>query len=181
MSLNPWHDVEIGALLPNIVNAIIEIPKGSKAKYELDKKTGLLRLDRVLYSSVYYPANYGFIPRTYGDDHDPLDILVVSQIEIQPLCIVRAQVIGVMRMVDQGEGDDKIIAVAADDKSVNHITDISQLPEHFYSEMRHFFEEYKTLEKKTVLVEDFQDKTTAIEILNKAIDDYAAAVDDLRG
>ena len=180
MSLNPWHDVEIGVGSPDIVNAIIEIPKGSKAKYELDKKTGLLKLDRVLYSSVYYPANYGFIPRTYGDDHDPLDILVVSQIEIQPLCIVRAQVIGVMRMVDQGEGDDKIIAVAADDKSVNHITDVSQVPEHFYSEIRHFFEEYKTLEKKTVLVEDLQDKKTAVEILNKAIADYDAAANDLR-
>lgn len=173
MSFNPWHDVEIGVGYPDIVNGLIEIPKGSKAKYELDKKTGLLKLDRVLYSSVYYPANYGFIPRTYGDDHDPLDILVVSQIEIEPLCIVRAQVIGVMRMVDQGKGDDKIIAVAADDKSVNHINDVSQMPEHFYSELRHFFEQYTKLEKKTVLVEDFQDKKIAVEIMNKAIDDYA--------
>ena len=172
MSFNAWHDVEIGPDAPDIVNAIVEIPKGSKAKYELDKKTGLLRLDRVLYSSVYYPANYGFIPRTYGDDRDPLDILVVSQVEIQPLCIVRAQVIGVMRMVDQGDGDDKIIAVAADDKSVNHINDVSQVPEHFYSELRHFFEEYTKLEKKTVLVEDFQAKKTAVEIIYKAIDDY---------
>ena len=173
MSINPWHDVEIGVGFPDIVNAIIEIPKGSKAKYEMDKKTGLLKLDRVLYSSVYYPANYGFIPRTYGDDRDPLDILVVSQIEIEPLCIVRAQVIGVMRMVDQGDGDDKVIAVAADDKSVNHIHDVSQLPDHFYSEMRHFFEEYTKLENKTVLVEEFQDKPTAVEIMQKAIDDYA--------
>lgn len=173
MSFNPWHDVEIGVGYPDIVNGLIEIPKGSKAKYELDKKTGLLKLDRVLYSSVYYPANYGFIPRTYGDDHDPLDILVVSQIEIEPLCIVRAQVIGVMRMVDQGKGDDKIIAVAADDKSVNHINDVSQMPEHFYSELRHFFEQYTKLEKKTVLVEDFQDKKIAVEIMSKAIDDYA--------
>ena len=172
MSFNPWHDVEIGPGSPDIVNAIVEISRGSKAKYEMDKKTGLLKLDRVLYSSFYYPVNYGFIPRTYGDDHDPLDILVLSQINIEPLCIVRAKVIGVMRMVDSGEGDDKIIAVAADDKSVNHISDISQLPEHFYSELRHFFEEYKTLEKKTVLVEDFQDKRTAIEIIYKAIDDY---------
>src|SRR6185369_13118754 len=136
--------------------AIIEIPRGSKAKYELDKATGMLRLDRVLYSSVYYPANYGFIPRTLGDDHDPLDILVISQIEIEPLCIVRAQVIGVMRMIDSGEGDDKIIAVAADDKSVSHIQDVAQVPEHFHSELRHFFEEYKRLENKTVLVEELQ-------------------------
>ena len=176
MSFNPWHDVEIGVDSPNIVNAIIEIPKGSKAKYEIDKKTGMLKLDRVLYSSVFYPANYGFIPRTYGDDRDPLDILVVSQIEIEPLCIVRAQVIGVMRMVDQGDGDDKVIAVAADDKSVNHIHDVSQLPEHFYSEMKHFFEQYTMLEKKTVLVEDFQDKPTAVDIIHKAIDDYAELV-----
>jgi inorganic pyrophosphatase len=173
MSFNPWHDVEIGVGYPDIVNAIIEIPKGSRAKYELDKKTGLLKLDRVLYSSFYYPVNYGFIPRTYGDDHDPLDILVISQIDIQPLCIVRAQVIGVMRMVDQGEGDDKIIAVAADDKSVSHIKDVSQVPEHFYSELRHFFEQYKTLEKKTVLVEDFQDKPVAVDIIDKAIADYS--------
>ncbi|HKP70643.1 MAG TPA: inorganic diphosphatase [Pyrinomonadaceae bacterium] len=178
MSVNAWHDVEIGVGSPDIVNAIIEIPKGSKAKYEMDKKTGLLRLDRVLYSSVYYPANYGFIPRTYGDDRDPLDILVVSQIELEPLCIVRAQVIGVMRMVDQGEGDDKIIAVAADDKSVNHIKEISQVPEHFYSELRHFFEEYTKLEKKSVLVEDFQDKKTAVEIIHQAIDDYAELMKD---
>src|ERR1051325_4283238 len=114
MTFNPWHNVEIGSSAPDIGNSIIEIAKGSKAKYDLDKATGMLRLDRLLYSSVYYPANYGFIPRTLGDDHDPLDILVMSQIEIEPLCIVRAQVIGVMRMIDQGEGDDKILAVAAD-------------------------------------------------------------------
>ena len=174
MNMNPWHDVEIGEESPDIVQSIIEIPKGSKAKYELDKKTGLLRLDRVLYSSVYYPANYGFIPRTLGDDHDPLDILVISQIDVQPLCIVRAQVIGVMQMVDSGEGDDKILAVAADDKSVNHISDVSQMPEHFYSELRHFFEEYKRLEKKTVLVENFQDKAKAIEIIDRSIENYKA-------
>lgn len=174
MNTNPWHDVEIGEEMPDIVQSIIEIPKGSKAKYELDKKTGLLRLDRVLYSSVYYPANYGFIPRTLGDDHDPLDILVISQIDVQPLCIVRAKVIGVMQMVDSGEGDDKILAVAADDKSVNHLSEASQMPEHFYSELRHFFEEYKRLENKTVLVENFQDKSKAIEIINRAIENYAA-------
>lgn len=172
MTFNPWHNVEIGDEAPDIVRAIIEIPKGSKAKYELDKATGMLKLDRVLYSSVYYPANYGFIPRTLGDDHDPLDILVISQVEIEPLCIVRAQVIGVMRMVDSGEGDDKILAVAADDKSVNHIHEVDQIPEHFYSEMRHFFEEYKRLENKKVLVEDFQPKPVAIEIIDAAIRKY---------
>ena len=170
--MNPWHDVEIGAKQPEIVQAIIEIPKGSRAKYELDKQSGMLRLDRVLYSSVHYPANYGFIAQTLGKDHDPLDILVLSQIDVQPLCIVRAKVIGVMRMIDAGEGDDKIIAVAADDVSVNHINDIKQLPEHFNSELRHFFEEYKKLENKTVLVEDFQDLEMAKKIINTAVDDY---------
>ena len=170
--MNPWHDVEIGAKQPEIVQAIIEIPKGSRAKYELDKQSGMLRLDRVLYSSVHYPANYGFIAQTLGKDHDPLDILVLSQIDVQPLCIVRAKVIGVMRMIDAGEGDDKIIAVAADDVSVNHIDDIKQLPEHFNSELRHFFEEYKKLENKTVLVEDFQDLEMAKKIINTAVEDY---------
>src|SRR5690349_11782155 len=154
---HPWHNVEIGERQPDVVNAIIEIPKGSRAKYEIDKKTGLLKLDRVLYSSVQYPANYGFIPRSLGDDHDPLDILVLSQIDVEPLCIVRAKVIGVMRMVDSGEGDDKIIAVAADDVSVNHIESISNLPVHFHEELRQFFEQYTKLENKTVLVEEFQD------------------------
>jgi inorganic pyrophosphatase len=175
MNFNPWHNVEIGDGSPSVVNSIIEIPKGSKAKYELDKKTGLLRLDRVLYSSVYYPANYGFIPQTLGEDHDPLDILVLSQVDIQPLCIVRAKVIGVMRMIDGGEADDKMIAVAADDMSVNHIETVAQMPVHFYSELKHFFEEYKTLENRTVLVEDFQNVDMAIEILKNAAIDYSLA------
>jgi inorganic pyrophosphatase len=172
---NPWHDVQIGDASPDIVRAIVEIPRGSRAKYELDKESGLLKLDRVLYSSVHYPANYGFIPRTLGDDHDPLDILVLSQIEIQPLCIVRAKVIGVMRMVDSGEGDDKVLAVAADDISVNYIDSIEQLPPHFNSELRHFFEEYKRLENKTVLVEDFQPAELAKDIIQRAMSEYNTA------
>jgi inorganic pyrophosphatase len=175
---NAWHNVEIGENPPSLVNALIEIPQGSRAKYELDKKTGLLRLDRVLYSSVHYPANYGFIPRTLGKDHDPLDILVLCQVAVQPLCIVRAKVIGVMRMVDSGEGDDKIIAVAAGDMSVNHVDAIQQLPEHFHLELRHFFEEYTRLEKKTVLVEDFQTKAIAHEIISTAIADYRTEFGD---
>lgn len=172
MNFNPWHNVEIGGEQPDFVNSIIEIPKGSKAKYELDKETGMLRLDRVLFASVYYPANYGFIPQTLGEDHDPLDILVLSQINVQPLCIVRAKVIGVMRMIDAGEADDKVIAVAADDVSVSHIEAIDELPVHFHSELKHFFEEYKKLENKTVLVEKFQDKEIAKAIIKTAIDDY---------
>jgi len=172
MSANPWHSVSVGKEVPNVVNGIIEIPKGSRAKYELDKESGLLILDRVLYSSMYYPANYGFIPQTYCEDNDPLDILIISQIDIVPMCIVPAKVIGVMRMLDGGEADDKIIAVAAHDKSVNHINDISELPEHFISEIRNFFEDYKKLENKTVVVEEFQNAETAKHILHQAIADY---------
>ncbi|MEC5143716.1 Inorganic pyrophosphatase [Chitinophaga sp. 180180018-2] len=169
---NPWHSVSPGSEVPHVVNAIIEIPKGCRAKYELDKDSGLLKLDRVLYSSVYYPANYGFIPQSYCDDHDPLDILVISQIECVPMCIIEAKVIGVMQMIDGGEADDKIIAVAANDMSVNHINDISELPPHFIDEMRHFFEEYKKLERKTVVVEEFQNKKKAAEIILKSFEDY---------
>ena len=174
MKFNPWHDVELGADAPDTVNAIIEIPKGSKAKYELDKTSGMLRLDRVLYSSVHYPANYGFMPRTLGDDHDPLDILVLSQIDIEPMCIARAKIIGVMRMLDNGEGDDKLIAVAADDISMAHINGIEDLPEHLGSEIIQFFREYKRLENKTVEVEELQGAEVAKEILRKAITDYKA-------
>lgn len=169
---HPWHDVTAGENAPEIVNAIIEIPKNTRAKYELHKESGLLMLDRVLYSSVYYPANYGFIPQSYCDDDDPLDILVLSSIVIQPLCIVRAKVIGVMQMIDQGEKDDKIIAVALDDMSVNHINDISELPEHFFKELRRFFEDYKLLEKKEVIIENFQKKDKAIEIVEQSLVDY---------
>jgi inorganic pyrophosphatase len=171
---NPWHHVSRGDKLPDIVNGIIEIPKGTRAKYELDKDSGMLLLDRVLYSSVYYPANYGFIPQSYCDDKDPLDILVLSQIDVVPMCIVPSKVIGVMRMLDNGEADDKIIAVAAGDPSVSHINDISELPAHFISEMRNFFEDYKKLENKTVVVEDFLDRVTAIRILKESFELYEA-------
>jgi inorganic pyrophosphatase len=169
---NPWHAVEIGSNAPDIVNGIIEIPKHTRAKYELDKESGLLKLDRVLYSSVYYPANYGFIPQTYCDDHDPLDILILSQITIVPMCIVSAKVIGVMRMMDGGEHDDKIIAVAENDMSVNHYKDISELPDHFINEMRNFFEDYKKLEHKTVVVKEFQNAELAKNIVLQSIIDY---------
>ena len=172
MIAHPWHDVHYGENAPEIVNAIIEIPKSSRAKYEIDKESGLLKLDRVIYSSFHYPANYGFIPQTYGDDKDPLDILVISSISVQPLCMLNARIIGVMQMIDNGDGDDKIIAVAANDMSVNHIHNIEELPKHFFDELRHFFEEYKKLEKKTVVVEEFQNKAVAMEIISKAIADY---------
>jgi inorganic pyrophosphatase len=170
--MNPWHDVRIGENAPEIVNGIIEIPKNTRAKYELDKESGLLILDRVIYSSMYYPANYGFIPQTYCDDNDPLDILILTQIVIDPMCIVPAKVIGVMQMLDQGEKDDKIIAVAVGDMSVNNLNDTSDLAEHFIRELQNFFEDYKKLENKTVVIEDFQNRATALEIVNKARLDY---------
>ncbi len=169
---NPFHRVSFGSKAPEVVQGIIEIPSGSKAKYELDKESGLLRLDRVLFSSVHYPANYGFIPRTYCDDGDPLDILVLSQIAIDPLCVVEAQVIGAMRMIDQGQHDDKIISVAIGDMSVQHIKDISELPEHHLLELRRFFTDYKKLENKEVKVEDFIHRLEAIEIVSEAIELY---------
>lgn len=170
--MNPWHDVSYGEESPSIVQCIIEIPSGSKAKYELDKESGLLRLDRVLFSSVHYPANYGFIPRTYCDDKDPLDVLVISQVEVVPFCIVNAKVIGVMRMLDGGEKDDKIIAVAADDISVKHYNDISDLPPHTILEVQRFFEDYKKLENKKVVVEDFLGREEALRIVNESIELY---------
>lgn len=172
---HPWHEIPYGAKSPYIVNAIIEIPKGSRAKYEVDKDSGLLKLDRVLYSAVYYPANYGFIPQTYAGDNDPLDILVLSQIEIEPLCIVEAKVIGVLRMNDNNEIDDKIIAVANRDMSVAHINDISELPQYFLKELRNFFEEYSKLENnEVVVVQDILNASKAKEIINDAIEDYKA-------
>jgi len=172
MNTHPWHDVTIGENAPEYVRGIIEIPKNSRAKYELDKESGMLILDRVLYASINYPTNYGFIPRTYCDDDDPLDILVLSQVTIVPMCLVEARVIGVMRMIDNGEMDDKIIAVAANDMSVNHINDISELPAHHLKELRSFFEDYKKLENKTVEVEDFQNKEAAMQIVQQSMLDY---------
>lgn len=175
---NPWHSVSPGERAPDYVNGIIEIPQNTRAKYELDKESGLLKMDRVLYSSMYYPANYGFIPQTYCDDKDPLDILVLSQITVVPMCMVSARVIGVMRMLDGGELDDKIIAVAENDMSVNHIHDISELPVHFLKELKNFFEDYKKLENKTVEVEDFQDAQIAKEIVKQSLVDYQKYIAD---
>jgi len=171
-NFNPWHQVVPQTDIPDVVKGIIEIPKGNRAKYELDKESGLLRLDRVLYSSMYYPHNYGFIPQSFCDDHDPLDILILSQIEVVPLCIVEAKVIGVMRMLDNGEADDKIIAVAAGDPSVNHYEDIAELPPHMITEIMSFFEDYTKLENKTVVVEKFFDKATALKIMEDSFKMY---------
>src|SRR6476661_2242662 len=171
-TLHPWHGASYGEDVPDIVNAIIEIPEGSRTKYEVDKKTGLLKMDRVVYSSFHYPVNYGFIPQTLGLDGDPLDILVLCSQSIQPLCLVRATVIGNMQMIDSGEEDDKIIAVATDDPSVNHITTIDDLPRHFILELRNYFEQYKVLENKQVKIDAFQSKEEAYRIITDAIAFY---------
>jgi inorganic pyrophosphatase len=172
--LHPWHGVSPGKSAPDTVTAVIEIPQGSRCKYEIDKESGLLKLDRIIYSSFYYPVNYGFIPQTYGGDKDPLDILVLTSFPVVPLTLMNAQVIGVMQMIDGGEADDKIIAVAANDPSIHHYRDVSELPAHFLNELRHFFEEYKALENKTVIVEDFMNKAKAVEIIEEAIRFYKA-------
>ncbi len=170
--MNPWHDINIGDACPEIVTAVIEIPAGSKGKFELDKESGLIKLDRVLFSAVHYPANYGFIPKTYCEDKDPLDILVISSIDLPQLTLIEAKPIGVMRMKDQGEADDKIIAVALNDMSVNHIHDIHQLPPHTINELQRFFEDYKKLEKKEVVVEHFLHKEKAHKIIMESIEMY---------
>lgn len=169
---HPWHGVHYGPQAPALVNALIEIPEGSRAKYEVDKETGLLRLDRVIYSSFHYPINYGFIPQTLGQDHDPLDILVICSQTIHSLCLVEAKVIGNMQMIDQGQKDDKIIAVAAHDPSVSHYSRMEDLPQHFLIELKNFFEQYKVLENKKVEIDNFQDQLTAYEVIRQAIDFY---------
>jgi len=170
--LHPWHGAHYGTKSPSIVNAVIEISQGSRAKYEVDKKTGLLKLDRVIYSSFHYPVNYGFIPQTLGEDNDPLDILVMCSESIQPLCLVQATVIGNMQMIDNGEKDDKIIAVATQDPTVNHFTNVNELPRHFITVLRNYFENYKVLENKVVEIDEFQDKEAAYSIINKAVEFY---------
>lgn len=172
--MHPWHDTYLDdTSIETSFPAIIEIPKGSKNKYEMDKETGLLRLDRVLHSAVHYPADYGFIPRTYCDDGDPLDILVLSQEPVFPLTIVEARAIGVMRMRDEKGIDDKIIAVSVNDPAVSHYTDKNQLPPHELRQLQRFFEEYKALEHDAeVVVEEMLGADDAIRILGDALDLY---------
>jgi inorganic pyrophosphatase len=172
MAHHPWHDVELPRFVEDPVPAIIEIPTGSKVKYELDKATGLLIVDRVLFSSVHYPANYGFVPRTYCDDGDPLDVLVYCQEQIQSLAIMRAKVIGVMKMRDDKGEDDKLIAVHADDPAWRDFADISEIPAHRMRELKRFFEDYKGLEHKKVLVREPQGRKEALQVLRDAIQLY---------
>lgn len=179
---HPWHD------LPNNpdtcedhFNVVIEIPRGSKVKYELDKPTGLLRVDRVLYSAVFYPCNYGFLPRSYCDDKDPLDVLVLGDEPVVPMAIMQARAIGVMEMVDQGEGDEKIIAVHVNDPAVSHYRDIDELPPHKLDEIMRFFLDYKVLEKKEVKVDRPLGSARAIEVVRQSLERYRAEETRLRG
>ncbi len=170
--MNIWHDMDPAAITPTDFSAVIEIPKGSKCKYELDKYTGLLRLDRVLYTSTHYPANYGFIPRTYADDGDPLDVLVLCSEPIYPLTLIRVYSIGVMRMVDGGKMDDKIIAIPFSDPTYFGISSIDELPPHIFDEIMHFFTVYKQLENKQTAVKTLLDRKEAEAIIQEAIAAY---------
>ena len=170
--MNLWHDIPNHMVTPENFSAVIEIPKGSRCKYELDKETGLLRLDRVLYTATHYPANYGFIPHTYADDGDPLDVLVLCSEDIFPMTLVQVYPIGAMRMIDGGKLDDKIIAVPFSDPTYRGITSIDELPPHIFDEIMHFFSVYKQLENKQTAVKTLIDAKEAIEIIEKAIEDY---------
>ena len=169
---NIWHDISPKRITPEEFICVIEIPKGSKKKYELDKETGYLMLDRILYTSTHYPANYGFIPRTYGDDKDPLDVLLLCAQTLEPMTLVKAKPIGVISMVDNGQGDEKIIAVPSNDPTYNHYNDIAELPSHIFDEMSHFFTVYKNLENKQTAVNEVMGREKAVEIIEKAIGDY---------
>ena len=170
--MNIWHDMDPKQVTATDFSAVIEIPKGSHCKYELDKYTGLLRLDRVLYTSTHYPANYGFIPRTFADDGDPLDVLVLCNEPIHPMTLVRVYPIGAMRMLDDGHIDDKIIAIPFSDPSYNNIRSIDELPAHVFDEIMHFFKVYKQLENKQTDVKELYDRETAEKIVAEAIDGY---------
>jgi|SRR3989344_3096781 len=172
MTQNPWHEVETGKNAPQIINAIIEIPKDSKIKYEMDKKTGMLMLDRFLYSAVHYPGDYGFVPRTFWDDNDPLDIIILTNYPLVPMTLAKVRPIGVLRMIDNGEKDDKILAVYEDDIRAKEIQDIHDLPKHTLIELKHFFETYKVLQGKKCEVPEILDKKHAHKDIERAIKLY---------
>ncbi len=169
---NIWHDISPKRINAEDFMCVVEISKNSKKKYELDKETGFLMLDRILYTSTHYPANYGFIPRTYGDDNDPLDVLILCSEPIEPMTLVRAYPIGVISMIDNGRNDEKIIAIPFNDPNYNMYTDIDNLPNHVFDEMRHFFTVYKNLEHKETAVNEVSGKSAAIKVIEAAIDNY---------
>ena len=170
--MNIWHDISASRITPEDFIACIEISKGGKNKYELDKETGLLRLDRVLYTSTHYPANYGFIPRTYADDKDPLDVLVLCSEALEPMSLVRCYPIGVIVMQDGGKMDEKIVAIPMKDPNYNAYHNINELPRHVFSEMEHFFTVYKNLEGKNTVVDEAKDREAALEVIEKCLDNY---------
>ncbi|MGI6264140.1 MAG: inorganic diphosphatase [Acutalibacteraceae bacterium] len=170
-----WHDIAPDRITPRDFVCVIEISKGSKKKYELDKPTGMIILDRILYTATSYPANYGFIPRTLGDDDDPLDVLLLCAEPLEPLTLVRAAPIGVMKMIDNGRNDEKVIAVPVNDPNYNMYTDVDQLPRHIFDEMRHFFTVYKNLENKETAVDEVCGRDDAVAVIADAIERYKAA------
>ena len=169
---NIWHDINPERIKPEDFISVIEISKYSKKKYELDKETGYIILDRILYTSTHYPANYGFIPRTYGDDNDPLDVLLLCSETLEPLTLARAYPIGVMTMIDNGSNDEKIIAIPFNDPTYNNYHDIDDLPAHIFDEMMHFFKVYKHLENKQTAVKEIKGREEALKIIQAAMDNY---------
>ncbi len=167
-----WHDIDSKRITAEDFIAVIEIEKGSKNKYELDKETGALILDRILYTSMHYPANYGFIPRTYAEDFDPLDVLVLCSESIRPMTLVRCYPIGVISMVDNGYNDEKIIAIPFQDPTYHNYRDINELPAHIFKEMTHFFQVYKELEQKETAVHEISGPEAAKRVIEKAVDSY---------
>ncbi|MFN7685928.1 MAG: inorganic diphosphatase [Oligoflexia bacterium] len=172
MARHLWHDLSPGKKVPHEVCAVVEIPQGSRSKFEVDKESGLIKLDRLLYGSMHYPVNYGIIPQTLGEDGDPLDILVMTQAQLFPGCLIEARVIGVMHMLDQGQVDDKIIAVASRDVTLSHIQKIDDLPPSYRVELDHFFEHYSELEGKKVTISGFEDQEAAEQIILQALRAY---------
>ena len=170
--MNIWHDINPERIKSDDFIAVVEIKKGSKKKYELDKETGLIILDRILYTSTHYPANYGFIPRTYGEDNDPLDVLVLCSDGLEPLSMVRCYPVGVIRMIDDNQVDDKIIAIPFKDPTWNFCNGMKDLPPHLAEEIEHFFQVYKMLEHKETTVLTVLDKDDALDIINKAMERY---------
>lgn len=170
--MNAWHDIDSSRIRPESFEVVVEIPKGSKIKYELDKQTGFLKMDRILHTSTHYPANYGFIPKSYADDFDPLDVLILCSETLYPLTLVKCYAIGVITMIDNGRNDEKIIAIPFDDPNYNTYTDISQLPNHIFDEMKHFFTVYKSLENKDTAVDEIKGADQAREIIKCSIDAY---------
>ena len=178
--MHPWHDLSPGENPPEIVDTLVEIPRGGHVKYELDKRSGLLRMDRVLFAAMHYPANYGFIPQTFAEDDDPLDVLVLCQNRVEPMTLIASRPIGMMVMTDENKADHKIVAVAVGDPSQNSYRELGDLPEYELEVVQTFFEDYKTQEKDKVEVDGFRDRQAAHEVIEAAIERYHENMNQLR-